>query len=239
MTKMAFGTALVGLCLAGWACGDMPGSPARPTPAAAATADDIAGPVAGATAGAVVDEEPVVRLTDLVAVGSSRLVRTPNGISFNLSTTDLTPDHAYTLWFVVFNEPGQCAVPHECAPDDVVNDAAKPDLIYATGRIASGSEAATFAGRVAVGDTAASINRPVGLPSYGLLEPYDAEVHLAVHHHGAKLPEFMPDMIMTIDGGCSDAGVPAAGVMSPWNEHPFGRRGPNTCATIQAVVHRP
>ena len=213
---------------------------ARPTAGgAAASAVNDAGPGAAATGGAVADDEPVVRLTDLVPVGSSRLVRTPNGISFNLSTTDLTPGDPYTLWFVVFNEPGQCAVPHECAPEDVVNDAAKPDLIYAAGRIAGGSGAATFAGRVGMGDTAGSVNLPVGLPSYGLLEPYDAEIHLAVHHHGPKLPEYMPDMIMSIDGGCTDAGVPAAGVMSPWNQHPFGRRGPNTCATIQAVVHRP
>ena len=227
MTKLGIRTAVIGLCLTAVACDSAPSAPAGPTSAS------------GGTTSIQQEPSPVVRLTDFVQVGSSTLVRTPNGINFNLSTTDLTAGHAYTLWFVVFNEPGQCAVPNECAPGDVVNDAAKPDMMYATGRIAGGTEVATFAGRRGVGDTSGSINAPVGLPAYGLLDPSRAEIHLAVHDHGSKLPEHMPDMIQTIDGGCTDAGIPAAGVISPWNQHQFGSPGPNTCVTIQAAVHRP
>jgi len=78
-------------------------------------------------------------------VGSSRLVRTPNGITFHVSTTDLTPGHAYTLWFVAFNEPAHCAIPNECGPDDVVNAAAQPDMMHAAGRVVGGAGTATFA----------------------------------------------------------------------------------------------
>ncbi len=35
---------------------------------------------------------------------------------------------------------------------------------------------ATFAGRLSAGDVGGSVNAPVGLPAYGLLDPYGAEI---------------------------------------------------------------
>ena len=229
--KKALGAAAIGLCVAAAACEGTISSPAKTSALAAGPSPAAEGPVGS--------DEPVVRVADSVQVGSSRLVRTPIGINFTLSTTDLTAGHAYTLWFVAFNRPENCAVPFQCAPDDVVNDAAQPDMMYGAGSIAGGEGKATFAGRRSVGDNSGSLNMPVGLPSYGLLDPVGAEVLMAIHDHGPKLPEYLPDMFQTIDGGCTDAGIPAAGVPSPWNDHTFGRRGPNTCATIQVTVHRP
>ena len=49
----------------------------------------------------------------------------------------------------------------------------------------------------------------------------------------------MPDMIQTVDGGCTDAGIPAPGANSPWNSHAFGMRGPNACQSVQFAVHPP
>lgn len=233
MTKIALASAACGLCLAIAACESTISTPGRPT-----SLDGGPAPDGTAATGSVDSMEPVIRVSDSAQVGTSRLIRTPNGINFSLSTSDLTPDHAYTLWFVVFNEPAGCLVPNVCGPDDVVNDAAKPDMMYAAGRVA-GAGTPSFSGRMSVGSTSASINAPVGLPSYGLMSPYEAQVILAVHDHGPKLPEYLPDMIQTIDGGCTDAGIPEAGAVSPWNGHPFGRRGPNTCATIQVSIHRP
>jgi hypothetical protein len=230
MTKKALGAATIGLCVAAVACEGTISSPSQ-TSAATEASQFAQGPVGS--------DEPVIRLADSVQVGSSRLVRTSNGINFTLSTTDLTAGHAYTLWFVAFNKPEHCAVAYQCAPGDVVNDAAQPDMMYAAGTVVGGEGTATFAGRRSVGDRSGSLNLPVGLPSYGLLDPRGAEIHLAVHDHGPKLPAYLPDMIQTVDGGCTDAGIPVAGVASPWNDHPFGRRGPNTCVTIQATVHRP
>lgn len=234
MTYSTLTTAVLGLSLTALACEMAPSTVTGPTP-----------PAGGLPAGAAISGgstesiEPVVRIADGAEVGSSRLVRTPNGINFSLSTADLTPGHAYTLWFVAFNEPAGCLVANVCGPDDVVNDAAKPDMMYATGRVAGGGGTPTFSGRIRAGDASGSINAPVGLPSYGLMVPFEAQVILAVHDHGTKLPEYLPDMIQTVDGGCTDAGIPSAGVMSPWNAHPFGRRGPNTCVTTQVSIHRP
>ncbi len=118
-------------------------------------------------------------------------------------------------------------------------------MMYAAGHVVGGSGKATFAGRRRVGDSSGSANAPVGLPAYRLENPSGAEINLVVHHHGPKLPGYMADMIQSIDGGCFDAGVPVPGVSSPWNgcaggsQGAFGRRGPNTCQSVQFAVPSP
>lgn len=191
--------------------------------------------------GAVVDAgQPVFALSDFSQVGTSTLVRTRNGVNYRLSTSELEPGSAYTLWILVFNDPEGCATPLNCVDADIVNPDAKPDMLYAAGTLVGRRGTATFAGRLKVGDLSGSINDPVSLPAFGLMDPFGAEIWLAVHQHGPKIPEFMPDMIQSVDGGCTDAGIPEAGVSSPWNDHPgFGRRGPNTCQTIQIAFHQP
>lgn len=85
---------------------------------------------------------------------------------------------------------------------------------------------------------------PIGLFSYGLTDPYGAEFHFVVHHHGPKIPAFMPDMIQTLAGGCTDARIPEQGGRSPWNDYAvspdygleFGRLGPNACASVQFSI---
>jgi hypothetical protein len=191
----------------------------------------------------------VFAFADFSVVGSSQLVRTPNGVSYTLQTTGLTPGHAYTLWIVIFNDTGGCTDGTPgfalCGPADVVNDAARPDMMYAGGHVAGSSGLATFSGRRQVGDLSGSANAPVGLPAYGLEDPAGAEFNLVVHDHGSMLPDYLPDMIQSIDGGCYDAGVPAPGAASPWNDYnggpagAFGRRGPSTCQSVQFVVHSP
>lgn len=234
MTHPTLTIAVLGLGLTTLACESTPATVMGPT-----SPGEGSPAVEAIKGGAAESTQPVVRVADGVEVGTSRLLRTPNGINFSLSTTEVTPGHAYTLWFVAFNEPAGCLVPNVCGPDDVVNDAARPDMMWSAGRVVGGGGTPSFSGRISVGDTSPSINAPVGLPSYGLMAPFEAQVILAVHDHGPMLSEYLPDMIKTIDGGCTDAGIPEAGAMSPWNAHPFGRRGPNSCATIQVSIHRP
>ncbi len=193
---------------------------------------------------AVIGDAPVLTFANLAQVGTSQLVRTRNGVNYKLSTTGLQAGHAYTLWIVIFNNTDDCMAGTEdfslCGPADVVNDDARPDMMYAGGHVAGGSGVATFAGRRGVDDLSGSINGPVGMPAYGLEDPFGAEIHLVVHDHGPKMAAYMPDMIKTVDGGCTDAGIPFEGAESPWNDHEgFGRRGPNTCQSTQFAVHSP
>jgi hypothetical protein len=184
----------------------------------------------------------------LIDGASASLVRTKNGVNFRVDTRSLVPGHAYTLWVVIFNDPGEClTAPGTCTPSDLFHPAAKPDMLYGAGVIASGSGSATLAGRTRVGDVSGSVQAPVGLLSNGLIDPYGAEFHLVVHHHGPVIPAFMPDMIQSLAGGCTDAGIPAQGSSSPWNDYAlsaayggeFGRLGPNACESVQFSVLTP
>jgi hypothetical protein len=184
----------------------------------------------------------------LIDGASASIVRTKNGVNFAVHTNSLMPGHAYTLWVVIFNEPGQClTAPGTCTPNDLFNPAAKPDMLYGAGVIASGSGSATLAGRIQVGDVSGSVQAPVGLLSNGLIDPYGAEIHVVVHDHGPAIPQFLPDMIQSLAGGCTDSGIPAQGAPSPWNDYAlsaayggeFGRLGPNACASVQYSILRP
>jgi hypothetical protein len=184
----------------------------------------------------------------LIEGASAHIVRTTNGVNFRMNTNSLMPGHAYTLWVVIFNEPGQClTAPGTCTPPDLFNAAAKPDMLYGAGVVVGGSGGATLAGRTRVGDASGSVQAPVGLLSNGLIDPFGAELHLVVHNHGPVIPEFMPDMIQSLAGGCTDAGIPAQGESSPWNDYAlgaaygqeFGRLGPNACLSVQYSILRP
>jgi len=177
----------------------------------------------------------VIAFSDGAVVGSSQLVRTPNGVNYRVKTSGLVPGNAYTLWIVIFNNPAGCI--DGCDGDDLGVPAAEPDMMYAAGHVVGSSGKATFSGRRHVGDDRGSVNAPVGMPAYGLTDPSGAVIWFFVHHHGSVLPSHMPDMIHTMDGGCTDAGVPAAGVASPYNGHEYGKRGPNTCQTVQGAFH--
>ena len=181
----------------------------------------------------------------LIEGAYASLTRTPNGVNSMFVTNGLEPGHAYTLWMILYNEPSECyTAPGPCTDDDMWNDAAKPDFLYVTGRIANGTGRATFSGRTRVGDVSGTVQVVAGLPSYGLINPASAEIQLYVHHHGEKIPEFMPDMIQTLAGGCQDAGT---GPDTPWTDYSispgyggeYGELGPNECATIQAAILLP
>lgn len=180
--------------------------------------------------------------------GRSTLIRSKNGVRFKIKTTGLTPGNAYTLWMIVFNNPAECTArgPGLCDGADLFNPAAEPDMMWGDGKIAGNQETVVFNGHKRVGSNYGTVQAPVGLPSTGLLNPQGAEIWLAVHDHGPMNPEFMPDMIRSIDGGCFDAGTPVAGVDTPWNQGPespqlpgYGQRGPNTCASVQIGFHVP
>jgi hypothetical protein len=108
---------------------------------------------------------------------SSTFVRTANGISVNLETSDLRAGHAITMWALIFNDPTACGAGgcHEMNGD--LNIPAVQGSVYrVTGHVVG--EQGSFAGRVPVGDAANAVRGP------GLLDPYGAEIHLIVRDHG-------------------------------------------------------
>ncbi len=165
----------------------------------------------------------------LVGAGAmAQLVRTENGISYSVTTSDLVPGHAYTVWVVVVNNPAAC-VATPCSPQDVLlTPATETQVTYGTGHVVGGSGRAGFGGTLRAG----------ALPSgwfagQGLDNPLGAEVHLVLNDHGPVLTEFMPEMIKTYRAGCTDASLPA---IFPASAKADGTPGPNTCRLTQFAV---
>lgn len=79
-------------------------------------------------AGDPVNTSNVYKFEDgsMVDGASATLVRTENGITASLNTDGLDTNHAYTLWWVVFNNPENCDFPvaglTTCGEGDVFTD---------------------------------------------------------------------------------------------------------------------
>jgi hypothetical protein len=163
-----------------------------------------------------------------VAGASATLVRNPNGIAYHIQTNSLTPGNAFTLWLVVINNPAACSsVP--CAAGDIINNvSADAQVRFAAGHVAGGAGEGTFAGAAKEGPLSG------WLADRSFVSSMDAEVHLVINDHGPMIPEFMPGMIHTYRGGCSDAS-PFPGVF-PATALADGEVGPNICRLYQAAV---
>jgi hypothetical protein len=162
-----------------------------------------------------------------VAGASAALVRNANGVSYRLSATQLTPGNAYTLWFVVINNPSACANT-PCSAVDIFTPATDSQVRYAAGSVAGEAGRATFAGHVQEG--------PLDgwLPDRTFANSMAVEVHLVVNDHGPMLPAHMPGMIHTYRGGCADSSPFPA--VFPATALADGEPGPNTCRLYQVAV---
>lgn len=155
------------------------------------------------------------------------LVRTENGLAYQLHAAELTPGNAYTLWLVVVNDPAACAnVP--CTAADIFDPATDAQVRFAAGHVAGGAGRGTFAGAVQEGALTG------WLPERTFADARGVEVHLVVNDHGPMLPEHMPGMIRTYRGGCSDAS-PFPPIFPP-TALADGEPGPNTCRLYQAAI---
>jgi hypothetical protein len=168
--------------------------------------------------------------TGTVSGASAQLVRNDNGITYQLSASGLQAGNAYTLWLVVINNPSFCAA-DPCTAAEIFNPASRSQVLFAAGNVAGGSGQATFAGHVSEGALS-------GWLAGGALEDArTADIHLVVNDHGPALPEFMPGMIHTYRGGCSNAS-PFPGIF-PATALADGEVGPNICRLSQVATFSP
>jgi hypothetical protein len=130
-------------------------------------------------------------------VAVSNLVRTNNGVSMTIDTSDLDPG-AYTNWFVIFNNPDYCAA-FPCGEGDLDpgdGNGVGSSVLFATGNVVDSSGLGGFAAHLSEGDTSGALFGP------GLLDARAAEVHLIVRYHGPVIPALMPAQIDSVEGGC-------------------------------------
>jgi hypothetical protein len=193
-------------------------------------------------------ESPVFWTWDFVAgnrldpVGSSKLVRTSNGISANFKTDALKTGNAVTLWFVVFNYPENClAGPYKCSPLDMGDTAAKGDFLYASGHVLGSGN---FAGHLNAGDNSRSglaENRGCQDCTPGLIEPESALVVLAIHDHGPALTgQALQAQISTFLGDCHNGSLGNMfGFATGPEDIPDEPHEAGMCSTIQHSPHLP
>ena len=128
-----------------------------------------------------------------VSGASSVLTTTDTGARFQLQTNDLpSGDRVNVLW-VIFNQPQNCThggPGHRCGPGDLPpyggDDSAVTSIVADNGHPVGGSGNATFAGRLATGDTSNALFGP------GLINPTGAEVHLLVADADGTILQFSP-----------------------------------------------
>ena len=188
---------------------------------------------------AVHDTVPVRKTSDGSVVGTSSLVRHGNSLSVQIKTSEIPAGMAVTVWWVVFNRPDYCnhPTPHGmCGLPDLFDPMTMSDLLYATGHVTGNDGKIHFGAQQQAGDTSDSIRgfynalRGENLPVVGLQNVEGAEVRMVIRTHRQALPEYMPDMTSTFNGGCKyPPGVPEE----------YGAAGPNMCSNIQVAVHAP
>ena len=183
----------------------------------------VLGLLALAPAAFAQDEAPgssVYKFEDGSAIEESwsMLRRYENGLAMTLHTTDLVPGDAYTVWWVVFNEPQNCS-DSVCNEDDlffidettggIVTDEygqrqmnpealenAQISVQYATGSYIDDDGNGDFAAAVGVGQVPGVIAGP------GVVNPETAEVHLVVRTHGQMVADLFDAQILDFGGGC-------------------------------------
>ena len=137
--------------------------------------------------------------------GTSDMVRGIEGISMNIDTTDL-PVGAYSLWYVIFNDPSGCS-DGECGENDVLPPPGTPDanvsVLWATGGVVGPDRVGHFSASLGTGVDAA-----LGQVIYGdgLVNPMGAEIHVIVRYHGPALWNDANELVgqmSTLQGFCT------------------------------------
>lgn len=152
--------------------------------------------------------------------GSSILRRNNSAISANVSTSQLTENYTYTLWWVVFDEPQNCTAP-SCGSDDVAdamaggpNAADLSILGAADGSLVGADGKAYYTGKLAKGDASKAIF------GNGLDNPLTAEIHYVIRSHGPAIPGLVQEQITTFNGGCNP-----------------GQANEGLCQNVQFAIH--
>lgn len=147
------------------------------------------------------------------------LMRMDNGVYMEIETVGLTPGHAVTAWFVVFNQPGACSG-GECGENDIFNldsdgefilpdDGAPPmnmdgikaaniSVLRLDGLIIDTDGKANFRGHLPLGDASEAIF------GTGLVDAHAAEIHAVIRDHQAPSSGMANAMVNSMNGGCAN-----------------------------------
>ena len=143
-------------------------------------------------------------------VGTAELNRTAEGVNVTIDTTMLTAGAAYSIWWIIFNNPGACTS-LGCGIDgaDFGNPAVEASIMNATGRVADANGNATFSAFLPVGfmHTEPASGNLRQLLGPGLQNATGAEIHVVIRCHGLWSGNI--EQISTVAGDCLNAASPS------------------------------
>jgi hypothetical protein len=143
------------------------------------------------------------------------------------------PGNAYTVWFVVVNDPAACdATP--CAPPQIIGDpVVDGQVTYGEdGEVARRDGTARFGALIKAGPLLDG-----WLQVQGLDDPMGAEIHVVLNDHGPVIHDLKREMLSTYRAGCSDTSP--FPLFFPPTALADGTPGPNTCLLWQSAVFAP
>ena len=120
-----------------------------------------------------------------IAGGSSTLIRTTDGVSTTLTTTELAPNTPHTMWWVGFNPDNPCIAACNCGQDTL--NAATDSFIWATGAVTDALGTATFAANLEYGETPDGQDQIPFAPDFDNGIEEGAEIHFFIRAHGPAL----------------------------------------------------
>ena len=133
-------------------------------------------------------------------VGEATLKRSKEGLNLTVHTTGLGSGNAYTIWWIIFNNPDACAA--GCAGSDLGNPAVEGSVMNATGRVADSDGNAWFsaflpAGFIHTNPSSGNLRQVFGP---GLQNVMGAEIHIVGRCHGPSTGG--AEQISTLFGDC-------------------------------------
>lgn len=139
-------------------------------------------------------------------VGQARLHRSKEGANLGIETTELVPGDAYTIWWIIFNNPDACAPPGCSGADFPANGgdpAVEASVMNATGRVADSDGNATFSAFLPAGfmHTNRESTNPRQAFGPGLQNVRGAEIHVVVRSHGPSSGNI--EQISTLFADCN------------------------------------
>lgn len=147
-------------------------------------------------------------------VGSATLGRSEEGVRVVIETTMLQPGAAYSVWWLVFNNPEACD-PAGCGEADLATPDVEASLFNATGRLADADGNARFSATLPAGfiytNPASGGVRHLFGP--GLQNIESSDIRLIVRCHGTatgtveQISTFFGDCNTNGPTGCFDAQI--------------------------------
>lgn len=132
--------------------------------------------------------------------GAALLLRRRNELWASVRAGDLDPDAAYTVWWVIFNQPHACAA-SPCTGNDLGARAVRGAVFYATGFVTGDDGVANVDAHLRAGplpEGVEHIDLENGFtPGLRRNNGLHAEVHLVIRAHGRRVPGLVATQIGT------------------------------------------